>query len=181
MDPKLDGVTHINIYSRGGTELGQLMSNFTRSPFTLKEHGRFDSIEGLWYWLALYNHDLPPNHDHNLMVDTLRAVSGTVAKNRGRELKLKLIAYAPDEMPEDAFQDVINEAIGERICNDDRLVALLNDSTLPFTHYYVFNGVSKDANNHPWLLECWERARRILKRMIKREEAYEVNRQQQQG
>jgi hypothetical protein len=33
----MDGVDHINVYSKGKTELGRMLSNFYPSPFTLRE------------------------------------------------------------------------------------------------------------------------------------------------
>lgn len=31
--PEMDGIDHINVYSKGKTELGKLLSNFARTPF----------------------------------------------------------------------------------------------------------------------------------------------------
>jgi hypothetical protein len=50
--PSEDGVTHINVYSRGNTELGRLLSNFAHTPFSHPEFGEFASVEGFWYWLS---------------------------------------------------------------------------------------------------------------------------------
>jgi hypothetical protein len=44
---KDDGITHINIYSKGKTELGRWLSNFTYHPIET-EDGKFDSVEGYW-------------------------------------------------------------------------------------------------------------------------------------
>ena len=51
-DPNLDGVDHINVYSKGKTLLGQLLSNFAYSPFCHPEHGEFNSVEAFYYWLS---------------------------------------------------------------------------------------------------------------------------------
>lgn len=39
INPDEDGRTHINIYSKGGTELGRLLSNFAQMK--LKESGKY--------------------------------------------------------------------------------------------------------------------------------------------
>lgn len=39
-----DGIDHINIYSKGKTELGCLLSNFAFSPFTIN-NDTFPSVE----------------------------------------------------------------------------------------------------------------------------------------
>jgi len=46
-----DGLSHINIYSKGMTELGRLLSNFANTPVNTPQDGKFTSIEGYWYWL----------------------------------------------------------------------------------------------------------------------------------
>lgn len=51
-NPVDEGVTHINIYSKAKTELGLLSTNFARTPIDHPEFGHFESLEGLWYWLA---------------------------------------------------------------------------------------------------------------------------------
>ena len=45
--PKDDGVTHINIYSKGQTELGGLLSNFSRTPFVHPKYGELAPFFGL--------------------------------------------------------------------------------------------------------------------------------------
>ena len=46
----LDGDTHINIYSKGQTELGKWLSNFTFHPIKI-DGIVFKSIETYWYYL----------------------------------------------------------------------------------------------------------------------------------
>jgi len=36
INPEEDGITHINIYSKGKTDLGRMLSNFAKLPFILK-------------------------------------------------------------------------------------------------------------------------------------------------
>lgn len=67
----MDGVTHINVYSRGETAVGRWLSNFTRCSLET-EDGNFESIEGYWYWLT--------THDCEL-----RELHGFLAKKVGRE------------------------------------------------------------------------------------------------
>ena len=48
--PDTDGIDHINIYSKGKTELGRLLTNFAHTPFTFPLHGAFSSVEAFWYY-----------------------------------------------------------------------------------------------------------------------------------
>jgi hypothetical protein len=50
IDSKQDGINHINIYSKGKTELGRLLTNFARTPIETP-FGHFESGEGYWFWL----------------------------------------------------------------------------------------------------------------------------------
>ena len=42
----IDGVHHINVYSKSKTEIGRWLSNFSYSPIQTKD-GDFESIEGI--------------------------------------------------------------------------------------------------------------------------------------
>lgn len=70
----MDGETHINIYSRGATEIGRWLSNFSYSPI-VTEDGSFNSIEGYWYWIQTHN-------------DSLRSLHGFSAKKIGKESEI---------------------------------------------------------------------------------------------
>ena len=50
--PMNDGVDHINVYSKGATELGRFLTNMNNIPVNTK-HGRFQSVEGYWHWLKI--------------------------------------------------------------------------------------------------------------------------------
>ena len=50
--PTEDGITHINIYSKGQTELGKMLSNFAKFPIQTVD-GNFMSVEGYWYFLSI--------------------------------------------------------------------------------------------------------------------------------
>src|SRR5882724_14111 len=98
IDPKNDGIDHINIYSKGATELGRALSNFAHSPVKLKD-GNFASLEGYWYWL-LSNKDAK--------AEILRKLYGWEAKKAGRELK---IPDYPDYNTSLEFKEKFKEAM----------------------------------------------------------------------
>lgn len=131
-----DGVTHINVYSQGRTELGKFLSNFARCPIET-EDGPFNSIEGYWYWLSCRD-------------ESLRKLSGFAAKARGREVGAK------DWRSDDEFQRKITDAIiiklrtpqGQQILNDNR--HLLH---LPLEHYYVYGDKINRPTQGRWIIE----------------------------
>lgn len=141
-EPNNDGIDHVNIYSQGKTELGNWLSNFSYSPINIPEHGLFKSIEGYWYWLGTKD-------------DSLRYLIGYQAKKKGK--KLKCIEICNDE-----FIGFIKKAIDIKIKSDTRMMEQLIISELPFTHYYVFGGVKREAG-YEWIVEHIEDRRRLLK------------------
>jgi hypothetical protein len=141
-DPNNNGVDHINVYSQGNTGLGVFLSNWTRYPTILDDLGRFESIEGLWYWLSTKD-------------DRLKSMSGFAAKKLGRSLP-KLVT-----LPDDEFKCIIKQAIKIKVVGGPQYFNFV-DSTLPFSHYYVFSGKQVDAG-HKWIVEYLEQLRTELK------------------
>jgi len=147
--PALDGVEHVNIYSRGRTVLGRWMSNFARQPMVLPEHGSFESVEGFWYWLGTRD-------------DRLRRLSGFEAKKLGRMLKRVV------NLPEEEFKEEIIRALEAKLKAHPAMCERFRNSHLPFEHYYVFDGVVRDAGFR-WLVEWWMGTRTEMQRAIEEE------------
>lgn len=144
LNPEEDGITHINVYSKGKTKLGQSLSNFAYSPFTLKEHGRFASVEAYWYWISTGK-----QHDH------LRNLFGWKAKEEGKKLEVV-------PMKEHIFQTYIRSAIQAKLMQNKGILNELIDSSLPLTHYYVYGGKVVDAG-YEWIIEFLEHIRKSCK------------------
>jgi hypothetical protein len=143
-----DGVNHINIYSKGRTELGQFLSNFAYSPIEI-DGLSFASLEGYWFWLR--------THD-----ERLRSLFGFEAKDLGGNLKVTVLIST------DEFKKKFRRAMNLKI-QDDRYYKFQKtfiESTLPFAHYYVYNGKIKKPG-HQWVIEHWTLIRSILKEEIK--------------
>ncbi len=135
-----DGVDHINIYSQAKTVLGRFLSNWTLQPFTC-EDGKFDSIEGYWFWLGTRD-------------ERFRSLYGYAAKRLGGSLPRTV------RLAEEEFQRKIKLAMEIKIRGaPDFIRRSFKDSTLPFDHYYVYNGVRKDAG-YTWIVEYWEKLRK---------------------
>ena len=141
--PERDGIDHINIFSKGKTELGRWMTNFAKQTINCPTHGVFDSVEGFWYWLKT-------GKQH----DVLRYLHGAEAKVEGKR-------YERVEMDEQEFNRQILLMINKKIRGNPRMRLQLANCTLPFTHYYVYNGVVKHAG-YEWITEHWDRIRRRL-------------------
>jgi len=136
-----DGTDHINIYSKGQTELGRFLSNFSHSPI-MTEDGLFQSVEGYWYWIGLRH-------------EGLRHLSGFQAKQFGKELR---VHTTPFILSEEDFKLKIEKACRIKIQGNPVMLSLFTKTSLPFKHYYVMNGRVVDAG-YEWILEMWNRIR----------------------
>ena len=132
--PTTDGKNHINIYSKGWTELGRFLSNFANCSIAT-EDGPFNSIEGYWYWLSTRD-------------DSLRTLYGYNAKKIGNKLTKHFILLQHD------FQEKIRQACWIKLHTNPQMLFKFKQSVLPFTHYYTFNDKIVDGG-HKWILNMW--------------------------
>ncbi len=150
IDITQDGITHLNIYSQGKTELGRKLSNFSRFRFTC-EDGTFESIEAYWHWLGL-----PDSPER----ESLRKMYGFQAKKVGGELRKQ-----NDRVEVPDFERRIMAAI--RLKMETLQEMLMTDiGRLPFEHYYVFgkkdgkHGKVVDVKNkYLWMIDGMDRIR----------------------
>lgn len=149
LNPRDDGVTHINVYSRGRTQLGRLLSNFAETPFIHPRHGRFDSIEGLWYWLSVD----PTNPDR----DSLRKLSGFAAKKVGRKLR------GNDWPDSDQFMRDVKLGLYSKLMFHREVRSQLLESKLPLVHYYVAWGKVFDVSDQDWTHKWFASYRSMFK------------------
>lgn len=136
--PVNDGVDHINIYTKGQTLLGRLLSNMADVPCVHPKYGAFRTVEGFWYYVAT-----------GFKYEEFRSLSGYDAKKQGRNYP---------RIPVGNFHDMVKEVIRSKIENSPDLKKLVKESTLPFTHYY-FYGTLHNPKVYPlpqfdWICEC---------------------------
>lgn len=142
IDPKEDGVTHINIYSKGNTALGRFLSNFA-DCHVKTEDGYFRTIEGYWYWLSTKH-------------EPLRDFVGWQCKQVGKGLQ-------PEDYPEiPNFKEKILKAIAAKILSDQFMLEQLKESTLPLKHYYLYGDKVVEPTEGKWIIEFIEYLRATL-------------------
>lgn len=145
----IDGIHHINIYSKGRTEVGRWLSNFAYSPVQT-EYGWFDSLEGYWYW-------------HTTLNDRLREVHGFAAKKLGKESE-KLI-----EISDEVFKEKICKALDSKLKTRSKWVA--EQCNLPLKHYYEYGAKRVEKQEYNWITE------HIQNRINQLREYYKINEQ----
>lgn len=140
-----DGIDHINVYSKGQTELGRLLSNFAHTPFwpENKPEDRYESVEGWWYWYST-----------GMKHDSLKRLFGFEAKKVGR-------SYSSVQTP---TKEVLVKVYSRKIECNPQIQKMLVTSTLPFTHYYAFGGKIVETK-WEWTGALWNEVREIYREM----------------
>ena len=142
-----DGIDHINIYSKGNTEIGRMLSNFYRFKI-LTNDGDFDSVEAYWYWLGI---------EDCKEKDVLRHAYGFTAKQIGKDLIKKHNPRHDDE-----FEKKILKAIWYKFRRNKNLLHA-EYLCLPFEHYYNYGGKIIDVKNkYLWMIDGIEKMRDFL-------------------
>lgn len=141
-----DGVTHINIYSKGRTVIGRWLSNFTYEPIKIEDDGYFPSIESYWYFLK---------SDRD---ERFHKVSGFNAKNLYRTMYDIDIDIELDTI----FIQKIKHALDLKLKVNRIKMEEFGKSHLPFCHYYVYGDKRRDAG-YEWIIEHFELRRKQLK------------------
>lgn len=128
-----DGVDHINVYGRGATALGRALSNFAHTPFTL-DGLTFASVEAWWYWQSLVAYGAAGQP-----LSQLRGLTGLEAKKVGRELHGLKLTIPPTKA-------ALLTAYRAKLAAHPDILAALKASTLPFDHYYEYDGQRRDTH-----------------------------------
>lgn len=142
-----DGVDHINIYSKGATELGRSLSNFSAHGINTID-GYFASLEGYWYWLGV--------DAANPRREDLRDATLWRAKELGRELR------GADWGDTGQFKLRIVAAMVNKLLLHPSIYEQFAASVLPFDHYYVYGDKKVRPDNGKWIIETWEYLRKLL-------------------
>lgn len=113
-----EGTDHINVYSGSNLPLGRMLSNFHRSPFELEGYGKFESMEGFWFYLATGCEDT-----------RFKTLWGAEAKAEGKRAAKKYV---------EGFDDIIDRAVRAKLDQNPEITNLLKETNLPFEHYYWY-------------------------------------------
>lgn len=144
LHPDNDGVDHINVYSRGRTQLGRTLSNFAHTPIHHPKDGYFASIEAYWYWLAIGDLHNSPKYHH------LRSLHGFQCKEVGRKALQEWSQVNNHQVPEvPDFVCRVKKALLCKIQQTAGLAELLKASTLPLIHYYYWGEKSPYKVSRP--------------------------------
>lgn len=142
INEKTDGVNHINAYSKGKTALGRMLSNFEHSPFVHPELGRFESMEGFWFYIST-----------GMQHEELRDMFGFTAKQYGSSMST---VYNPD------FEDMIYEGLECKLTQNDHILNACRDNRLPYYHYYVWSDKPIKLDESFWIQALRKTIQKLL-------------------
>lgn len=160
-EPKNDGIDHINAYSKSLCELGRLLTNFAHTPFEHPQYGRFESVEGAWYFGKL-----------GFVNDEFKKVHGYNAKKLGQKMTKSL--YGGEEEPPlpDHFKNFIKECISCKLRQNVDLLNKLVSTNVPIVHYYFYGDpnqdpVVKNLDKYNWVTGHIEEIRKTCQQHLK--------------
>lgn len=137
-----DGVTHINVYTRGATVLGRQLSNLSECNIEHPYFGHFRTLEGLWYYMKT-----------NFLDDEFRILKGMKAREKGKVMPSK---HYP------LFNKMFKLGMLEKLDRNPTLQEQLKSNDLPLAHYYVYGDRIHTLNHHQWQLDYWQLLRTAL-------------------
>lgn len=156
-DPSQDGITHINIYTKGKTKLGRALSNLSSHSFTYEPYGFFKSVEAFWYYYLT-----------GCQHDELKLMNGFDAKKQGKK-------YRDDRIDKDGLsqhdKEVILGAIRCKLNNHKEIKQMMSENNLPFAHYYFYgqedNAKVTELPQYSWIVDYFTDVSTYLKTGIK--------------
>lgn len=162
LSPLDDGVTHINVYSKGETKLGRFLTNM--SDFEVSTiHGDFSSMEGYWHWLVMFciKPDFDPKHYQKLNCFEAKK-KGKVIVESVPGLFEKTIEVKNDPI----FRRMILYAITNKIQDTPGMIELVKTNILPYHHYYYYGPKDKCKihyqHHYTWITDYLDRVKFIL-------------------
>lgn len=160
-----DGLTHINVYSQGRTEIGRWLSNFEHTPLSLPE-GEFMSLEAYYHYLKVQQSITLANQTTATLpawtsthLERLKRQHGKRAQDVGRDLKRRLSKFGvriqnrPTDQFVAAFEAALRQKLERNPVQHARLQSVLEDG-LPLVHYYVLpDGSAYYLKRFDWLCD----------------------------
>lgn len=141
-NPSEDGVTHINVYTRGTTSLGRCLSNLSDCNIEHPYFGHFRNLEGLWFYMKT-----------GFVDDSFRILKGMHAREHGKKMPSKNYPL---------FNKMFRLGMLEKLERNPALQKQLCENELPLAHYYVYGDRVQYLRHHQWQLDYWQLLRSSL-------------------
>lgn len=139
-----DGISHINIYSRGKTKLGKQLTNMYHFKF-IYDNVEFISVEQAWHFYKFCKY--PELANKILKLDSSFKCLDFAKANKQNDIDTQSVM----------FKELMKDVIRTRLECDEPLMNLLRNSWLPFEHYYAYSSKIHDQRHkYEWLINIFE-------------------------
>ncbi len=153
----IDGVHHVNVYSKGNTLLGKLLSNFAETNINV-EGEIFASVESWWYWMKMKN----LNETFLLPIFSVEQVEEI--KNRpgfqAKEFFRKL--YKDKDLSCNPTKEQLKKIYLLKLEQHPQIKELLLQNELPLRHYYIVYGKQIEPKEFLWTARLWQEIKNEL-------------------
>lgn len=120
LTPLEDGISHLNVYSKGKTQLGRWLTNPSPLGFDHPNFGHFDTAEGLHFFLKT-----------GMLDYEYARLSGFEARKKGKADHKRY-----QQNPQ--FDQLMRIGWLCKITQNPELYYLVMDNKLPLVHYYYY-------------------------------------------
>jgi hypothetical protein len=155
----IDGLNHVNVYSKGNTVLGRLLSNFAETQVVLGIN-TFASVESWWYWIKMNNINAASMFP--LFTDEQMAEVMTIPGNGAKSYFRKL--YKDDSASFSPNKEQFKEICRAKLEQHPNVTELLLKNDLPLRHYYVMFEKVIEIGDYLWTLDVWNELKEELGR-----------------
>lgn len=155
----VDGVDHINIHNDGITKLGRLLDMNAKTPFVHPELGMFQCVGGMWHYIKT-----------RPMVEEYRVLHGAQLRYKANQVKKESMDNydAPQSLNIPGFKTIMADAMWHKVTQNNEIVQLMAESTLPFEHYFTQGALN--IRQYPsegyWTAAAFEEIRRVIKHRL---------------
>jgi hypothetical protein len=148
VNPKLDGVEHINIWAKGATFLGKFLAPRTLCELNMPE-GRFLCVSAYWYHLTS-KEDSRLSHVNGWETELLATQLSPLPKKQ--------------QLPPTELQAKLKKALDQKIKWSGYWQEEFTESTLTFMYYHIDpeGNVVDESRKYRWMLNHLESRRTLL-------------------
>lgn len=154
----VDAVDHINIHNDAKTELGRFLDMNSNTQFVHPEAGTFHSVGGLWHYIQTFP-----------LVEEYRILTGAQLRRKVSALREEARNNDNPDVPRPrnvkGFRTIIADAMWYKVTQNEKIVTLMAESTLPFEHYFTQGelNIRQYPSEGYWIVAAYEEIRRVIK------------------
>lgn len=155
----VDSVDHINIHNDAKTKLGRFLDMNSNTPFVHPEAGTFHSVGGLWHYVQT----VPLVEEYRILTGAQLRRKVSLLRDEARNNQDN--PNVPRHRTIKGFRTIIADAMWYKVTQNEEIVTLMAESTLPFEHYFTQGelNIRQYPSEGYWIVAAYEEIRRVIK------------------